>query len=178
MIYLIKVERNHHGKRIGIKGEKMTEQEYEEYQRYIEELLSDERISKMDEFIQHGNTTTLAHCKAVAKLCGEIAYRYHIKVDVKSLARGALLHDYFLYDWHEQKLGNLHGFYHPGIALKNATRDFELNPREQDIIRKHMFPLTLYVPRYRETVLVCLADKGCALKEVYHRIFRGRFASA
>ena len=156
----------------------MTKQEYEEYQRYIEELLSDERISKMDDFIQHGNTTTLTHCKAVAHMCGQIAYRYHIKVDVKSLARGALLHDYFLYDWHEKKLGSLHGFYHPGIALKNAMRDFELDDREQDIIRKHMFPLTLFVPRYRESVLVCLADKGCALKEVYQRLFQRKTVSA
>ena len=36
---------------------------------------------------------------------------------------------------------------------------------EQDIILKHMFPLTLQPPRYLESLLVCLVDKGCALYE-------------
>lgn len=30
---------------------------------------------------------------------------------------------------------------------------------------KHMFPLTLQPPRYLESLLVCLVDKGCSLYE-------------
>lgn len=34
------------------------------------------------------------------------------------------------------------------------------------MIRKHMFPLNLRPPRYRESVLVSCADKLCALGEM------------
>ena len=43
--------------------------------------------------------------------------------------------------------------------------DTSLTPVEQDIILKHMFPLTLQPPRYLESLLVCLVDKGCSLYE-------------
>lgn len=150
----------------------MTREQLEEYESYVMPLLEDERVQQMSEFIQHGNTTCLQHCEAVARKSAEIAYKYKIKVDMKSMVRGAILHDYFLYDWHHQKLGNFHGFYHPGIALKNAVRDFELNEIERDVIKKHMFPLTLYLPRYKETVVVCLADKDCTIREFFARFFK------
>ena len=49
--------------------------------------------------------------------------------------------------------------------LKKALKEFELTEHEIDIIMKHMFPLTLRPPRYREAVLVCIADKICAWGE-------------
>ena len=49
----------------------------------------------------------------------------------------------------------------------NADRDFGLNEIEKDIISKHMFPLTFMPPRYRESVLVTLADKWCAICETF-----------
>ena len=48
---------------------------------------------------------------------------------------------------------------------KQALKEFELTEHEIDIIMKHMFPLTLRPPRYREAVLVCIADKICAWGE-------------
>ena len=92
----------------------------------------------------------------------------HIKVDRKSLVRGALLHDYFLYDWHEPVLAHkIHGFTHPGIAWRNAERDFDMNPVEKNIIRRHMFPLTPIPPAKIESIIVCIADKRCALCETF-----------
>ena len=100
----------------------------------------------------------------------ELARRLRLKVDEDSLVRGALLHDYFLYDWHEPDPDRpLHGFYHPKAALKNARRDYGVNAREEDIILHHMFPLTLSPPRTKEGLLVCLADKLCAIKETVMR---------
>ena len=53
----------------------------------------------------------------------------------RELVRGALLHDYFLYDWHTRKsakgLKELHGFSHPETALRNAGRDYRLTPCER-----------------------------------------------
>lgn len=149
----------------------MTQEQLAEYESYVKPLLEDERVQQMAQFIQHGNTTCLDHCEAVAFCSAELAYKYQWNVDMKSLIRGAILHDYFLYDWHDQKLGNLHGFYHPGIALKNATKDFELTEIEKDIIKKHMFPLTIFLPRYKESMIVSFADKYCTLREFFRKLF-------
>ena len=90
---------------------------------------------------------------------------FHVHADERELVRGALLHDYYLYDWHEPH-GKLHGFSHPAVALNNAKRDFDLSSKEQNIIASHMWPLTISkFPKSREAVLVGIADKLCSAKE-------------
>ena len=127
------------------------------------------RLDLTREFIQHGDVTVYAHVTSVARASLSFAERLGrvgIFVDRASLLRGALLHDYFLYDWHEKDASHKwHGFHHPAAALRNASADFGLSPRERDVIAKHMFPLTLRPPRFRESWIVCLADKWCALEE-------------
>ena len=137
-----------------------------------QDLLSDEKTQKMKEFIQHGHTSVYEHVVSVAKFSLVYACflekRFGIKIDKKSLVRGALLHDYFLYDWHVKgDQGCFHGYTHPYRALKNAKRDFDLNLKEMDIIKKHMFPLTPFPPRFKESMIVCMADKWCALCETF-----------
>ncbi len=140
--------------------------------RLVESMLlgmyASSRIARTKEFIQHGTTTVFAHCRNVAFVSLKIARVFHIKVDSKSLVRGALLHDYFLYDWHDKKARpSLHGFKHPYIALKNAKEDYELNPTEIDIISRHMFPLTVLPPKTKEGWIVSIADKLCSLYETF-----------
>ena len=123
---------------------------------------------------QHGDTSCLLHSIAVAYISYRIAARLKfLNFKKHELVRGALLHDYFLYDWHDRAAAiKLHGFFHPAHALKNAEVDFKLGVIERDIIAKHMFPLTLCPPRYRESVLVCLVDKLCS---VYETVKRGAY---
>ena len=124
-------------------------------------------------YIQHGKTSVFEHSLSVAKHSLLYAHflerRFGLKCDRTSLVRGALLHDYFLYDWHDKEVPGrrIHGFTHPGTARKNAVRDFEMNTKEQDIIAKHMFPLTIIPPRHRESCIVCIADKWCAICETF-----------
>ena len=136
------------------------------------DILLDPKMLKTKEFIQHGTTSVFEHCVSVAKFSILMAHflekTLHIKVDRKSIVRGALLHDYFLYDWHEPVLAHkIHGFTHPGIACRNACRDFQVNHIEKNVIKRHMFPLTPIPPRYMESIIVCLADKRCALCETF-----------
>lgn len=112
--------------------------------------------------IQHGNVSVMKHSMKVAYTSLWLSRKLRIKCEEKDLVRGALLHDYFLYDWHDEEhcgLKNLHGFYHPGVALKNADKEYDLSPRERDIIKKHMWPLTVVPPLCREAWLVTAADK-------------------
>ena len=130
---------------------------------------ADSRLSKTAFFIQHGNTSCLLHCIAVAYYCYRLAERFKaLKGHENELVRGALLHDYFLYDWHDKNRPDFkpwHGFYHPGVALKNASKEYHLSPREKDIIKKHMWPLTVIPPMCREAWIVSTADKVCSLRE-------------
>lgn len=132
----------------------------------LDEIYEKSRLSQEHKLYQHGDTTIFEHSVSVAEKSLQYADMLGIKVDTQALVRGALLHDYFLYDWHvKDKSHRLHGFFHPGVALKNAREDFDLTPVEEEIIRRHMFPLTPIPPKYREAWLVCLADKYCATCE-------------
>ncbi len=143
------------------------------FKSYLEEMLQKKKFLKMNRYLQHGNTTCLLHSIAVAYFSYRLCKLLKINVHEKELIRGALLHDYFLYDWHQKYkpcdgLGK-HGFIHPKIALFNARKDFKVNAIEEDIIEKHMFPLTFYPPKYRESVIICLVDKFCSIYEAFNK---------
>ncbi len=130
------------------------------------DILSSKGMQIEKKCTQHGTFSVYDHSVYVTSMCIGLSKKLHIKVNEKALVRGALLHDYFLYDWHEPKKENrIHGFTHPGIALRNAEKDFDLGKIERDMIKKHMFPLTPKPPRYRESIILCLADKICATYE-------------
>lgn len=133
----------------------------------VAEIINSGEVKRMAEFIQHGTTTTLAHVIRVMRLSVKIARALPLHFDYPALIRGALLHDYYLYDWHDstQAPDRWHGFTHPTHALKNAQRDFDLSARERDIIKHHMFPLVPIPPHSREAWVVTLADKIAALQE-------------
>ena len=121
-------------------------------------------------WIQHGRTSVYHHSIRVAILSLQMAEFLNLSVDKRALIRGALLHDYFLYDWHEKDASHKwHGFHHAKKACNNAMRDFEISDLESDIIEKHMFPLNPVPPKYRESWILCMADKICASKETVKR---------
>ena len=129
------------------------------------------RFSLEKEFIQHGNFSVYRHSISVAILSLDIASKFNLRVDYDSLVRGALLHDYFLYNWHTHKtFPCAHGFAHPFIALKNAKEDFSLTNHEKDIIVHHMFPLVPLPPLTPEGWIVCISDKICAGYETVYAI--------
>ena len=135
---------------------------HEKLKEYAQDILDSERFESTKEFIQHDRTTVHQHCVDVAKQSIIISRRLRMKVNEREMIRGALLHDYFLYDWHDKNRENFrrwHGFHHPGTALINASRDYELTNREKDIIKKHMWPMTIVPPRYKEAWIVTFADK-------------------
>lgn len=118
--------------------------------------------------IQHGNISVRQHTINVARYSVLFSEKMRIPCDRRALIRGALLHDFFLYDWHDKEhisIFKLHGFYHPGIALRNAEKEFELSPIEREVIKKHMWPLTIVPPLCREAWIVTMADKYCSLME-------------
>lgn len=138
----------------------------------LKELEENGQIEKEKHFFQHGTTTVFEHSVQVASTSLVFSQIIPVHVNKRALVRGALLHDYFLYDWHEKdKSHRLHGFYHAGTACHNANRDYELGDIETNIIRRHMFPLNPVPPMCREAWIVCMADKYCAARETAHGLF-------
>ena len=64
----------------------------------------------------------------------------------------------------------MHAFTHGKIALNNATKLFKLNDTEKDMILRHMWPVTLKMPKTKEGFLLTLADKYCAIIETKNDI--------
>ena len=148
----------------------MTEREEVRFTTLVKQVNLDGKLEQMRAFIQHGSVTTYDHVISVAKMSFRMNLFFKAGADEAALVRGALLHDYYLYDWHTWK-GPLHGPYHPKAALKQAKSDFpDLNAREANIIRSHMWPLTLFhYPKTREAVIVCIADKIVSTQETLFR---------
>ena len=134
--------------------------------RVISELERTGRFDQLKRFKQHGASSVYDHCLNVAETSLRVAEQLSLKVDQEALVRGALLHDYFLYDWHvpDPNRPN-HAIHHPRLAWENASRDYALGPTEEDIIRHHMFPVVPIPPKTTEGWIVCAVDKYCAMKE-------------
>jgi len=138
-----------------------------EYYDTVQDILQHEEFLKLKDYFHH-NSSIYAHVHDVAYLSYRISK--YLKLDYRSTARGALLHDFFLYDWRDHDVPDLprekfHGLAHPGIAVANARKHFSLNEIEEDIIIKHMWPLTLMPPKYKESFIVSFADKYLSSKE-------------
>ena len=138
-----------------------------EFENIIKDLLENPTVQEMNNYIQHCDTTCFEHCKNVAYYSYIICKKCNL--DYSSAARGGMLHDLFLYNWRksqrEVELNGLHAFIHPKIALINSLKLFSLNNIEKDIILKHMWPLTIRFPTYRESYIITFVDKFCAIKE-------------
>ena len=142
-----------------------------ELRKYANDIFESENFKSTKAYIQHGNMSVREHSINVAKASLYIRDKLKIRCNTRDLVRGALLHDYFLYDWHKADKENphrLHGFHHPARALKNAEAEYELTDRQREIIKKHMWPLTVKPPVCREAWVVTAADKYCSLLETIH----------
>lgn len=148
---------------------RLTRDEDREFFNIVSDILYTAEVQRLKNFIQHGSVTTYEHVVSVAF----ISYIFCKRLDLNYIpaTRAALLHDLVNYDWHEKDASHrLHGFRHPGFALENARRITTLSPLEEDIILRHMWPLTAIPPRYKESYVVTAADKFCASVESLARI--------
>ena len=140
-----------------------------EFFNIIKDIISNDIVKQMKNYRQHCNTSCYKHCMQVSYFT-YIACK-KLKLDYISATRAAMLHDLFLYDWRKKyrsiELPGLHAFVHPQIALENANKLFKLNKMEQDIIAKHMWPITFLLPKYRESYIVTIMDKYSACLETY-----------
>ena len=133
-----------------------------EFMRLAAPMLENPAVARLSEYRHHRDKSRLEHVKEVAWLSFCLGNR--LSLDCEAIVRGALLHDLFYYDWLRGG-PRLHGFRHHIIALENARMIMPLSLKEEDIIKKHMWPLTLIPPRYPESLVVCLVDTYCSIMD-------------
>lgn len=136
-----------------------------EYMEIVKDLIINEIVLKMKLYRQHFNVSCFDHCLYVSYNAYLICKKHNL--DYKSVARAGLLHDLFLYDWRKRENGRkgYHAFTHGKTALENAMKITNLNNKEKDIIKNHMWPVTLKLPKYKETFVVTYVDKRIAIAE-------------
>jgi len=117
--------------------------------------------------IKHHDESVFDHSVKVAFHAYQMAYKNNL--DWESTIRGALLHDFFLYKFKKCLGPRLitdsikHAISHPIIAFNNANKYFDLNDKEENIIKGHMFPFG--IPKSKEAWIVSFVDKYIAVFE-------------
>ena len=140
----------------------------QEFREIVKDIMENSSVISLKEHEQHMNTSRYRHCYEVAYYTYIICKK--LGLDYISAARGAMLHDFYFYDWKNKGVEGqkrFHAYRHPRIALNNASENFDLNEVEKDTIIKHMWPLTITFPKYSESYIVTLVDKYCATKEFF-----------
>ena len=137
----------------------------EQYMEIIRDIIKNDMVQQMKNYRQHFNVSCFDHCLYVSYNLYLICKKH--KLDYRSAARAAMVHDLFLYDWRKREDGRkgFHAFTHAKTAYNNAIKFLNLNTKEKDIIIKHMWPVTLAFPKYKETFWMIYVDKYLAVIE-------------
>ena len=135
-----------------------------EYKGIVKEILRNTTFKQMYN-IEHHGISRWEHLIKISYYSYKIAKK--LRMDYISVARGALLHDFYL-DGDERcaKRKFLDTFVHPKKALETSDNYFNINEIEKNIIVSHMFPVYPALPKYKESVLVNVVDKAIGLREM------------
>lgn len=144
----------------------------EEFLSYVKEILDSEEFQKRKNYEHHENESVYEHSLDVAYNSYLFAKKHNL--NKKDISIGALLHDFYYKPWktntEKRPFFKKHGFVHAAEARDNAYKHFPnlMNNRVENIILRHMFPLNIKPPKYKEAWVVTMMDKKCSLKVLAH----------
>ena len=144
----------------------ITEQEKERLENLYQSFLKDEKILRMKDISMHRGSNCYIHSFKVAKKAVKKSLnRKNVNLEVVVL--GAILHDYYLYDWRKDRSKlKKHGKNHPVVAIENAMRDFSISEEVKKVIKSHMWPLNIKeYPKSKEAKIVSISDKAVTIGE-------------
>lgn len=109
----------------------------------------------------------MQHSIRVAQTSYAMALALKVKFVEEDLIAGGLLHDFYLYDWHDRnKSANKHATKHPLYARENAVNILGVSEKIASIIETHMWPLPPQrLPKSIEAWIITVADKICSMGE-------------
>ena len=135
-----------------------------EFYLLIRDIIKTKEFQEMKKYKHHIKSNLYIHSIRVAYFCFKYHKKHKLKVSINEFVRGALLHDFYLYNLHGgTEKHRFHWIKHPKIALENALKRYpDLTKTEQDMIKHHMFPLTIIPPKTKAGWVVCFYDKVAA----------------
>lgn len=140
---------------------------HREFYDLISDIIRSDEFRQMKHHRHHVKSNARDHSIKVAFLC----YQYHKKfspdINLREFVRGALLHDYYLYDWHDRTPDTrFHLVAHPHRAWRNVVHHYpDLTRIQRDMILHHMFPLTPIPPTTKAGWALWFYDKVAAISD-------------
>ena len=147
---------------------KITIEEQNRLETIYQAFLNDEKILRMKDISMHRGSNCYIHSFKVAKKAIKKSLnRKDINLEVVLI--GAILHDYYLYDWRKDRSKlKKHGKNHPSVAINNAVKDFDISEEVKKVIKSHMWPLNIKdYPKSKEAKIVSIADKAVTIGESF-----------
>ena len=145
---------------------KISEEQKERLENLYQSFLNDEKILRMQDISMHRGSNCYFHCFKVAKKAIKKSLNRK-DVNLEVVLVGAILHDYYLYDWRiDRSKLKKHAKNHPDIAIDNAIKDFNISDDVKRVIKTHMWPINIKAyPNTKEAKLVSLSDKAVTIGE-------------
>ncbi len=145
------------------------------YYEIVDDILNNKEFCNLKNIDHHG-ITRYNHSLKVSYYSYKIAKV--LNLDYEKTARAGLLHDFFFSNstkMDKERITSV--FVHPKKAALKSKELFNISELEEDIIKTHMFPVNLSIPKYAESWIVNLVDKTISLREFYKK-FGYKFAYA
>ena len=141
--------------------------EDKDYLEIVKDIIESDEFKELKKYKHHG-INRYDHSVRVSYWAYKRAKKRGL--DYKACARAGLLHDFYLVNNQEvtlkERIKVLRS--HNNIAADVSKVLFEINDKEAEIIRTHMFPVNSSVPMSKEAWIVNTADK---LASSYERLF-------
>ncbi|MGM9834486.1 MAG: phosphohydrolase [Bacilli bacterium] len=157
---------------------------FDEWYGIVEEILLHPEFQKRKLFAHHHNKSVFEHSVYVSYYSFLYAKYFHASERVCAIA--GLLHDFYPKAWlytpelaeldtsylseltKKKPLFKKHGFTHGKEASLNYVKFFPHleDKRITDAIEKHMFPLTIKPPKYKEGWIITAIDKRNSMLEL------------
>lgn len=137
-----------------------------EFNSIITDIINNEEFQKM-KIITHHGITRFNHSLRVSYYTYLVTKK--LKLNYIDATRAALLHDFFSCETENMKTKKALKE-HPRIALENSKKYFQLSKMQEDIILKHMYPITTKMPKYKESWIVDIVDDIASLYEKTYSI--------
>ena len=142
----------------------------DEFIKIIKPIITTNEYQKRKNMMHHQDQTVYEHSLKVAYQSYKISKK--LNINITNCVIAALLHDFYKNPWQnntqKKKFFQKHGFTHAKDALENSKKHFQnhLNKQIENSILRHMFPLNIIPPKYKEGWVITISDKIVSIKEI------------
>ena len=141
------------------------------------DILGSDRYERA-ETIRHHNTSVAVHSRKTAEYGERICRwlkRRGVRISEEDVVRACLLHDIGMTEQNvHETVSWKKAYLHPQKGEQIAKTEYRANEIQRNAIRRHMWPICIIPPKYKEGWVVVAADKCSSIWEIVHAVIPGR----